>query len=407
MRRCRIGFVAAACLALAGLLGSHPQPGLAQTEVEFSDVSTAVDFGQSVTFQAAVDTEVEIQEAYLTLQPQGLNSLVFPVEVGAANQLAYRLDLASTPLRPFSRVHYSFRLLLNDGSNAESAPAVFDYTDTRFDWQVLRDDSFEVYWYDQDLTFGQLVLNTAQTGLKSIQNIIPVQLDESVRIYVYSTSADLKGALPNSQSWIAGQSAPDLGVVLVSIPAGPEEPLELERQVPHELMHVMLYRQAGEQTANLPAWLLEGLASAAEIYPNPEYTSTLEKAAAEDQLIPLENLCGAFPTDASDAFLAYAESASFVRYPHRSYGSSAMRWLVEQYQNGLGCSEGIQTALGASLSELEYHWKQQDLRIDPQSLIFRNLLPYLLLFLVLFGAAALTIVITSQRTSRKQRYSGP
>jgi hypothetical protein len=82
-----------------------------------------------------------------------------------------------------------------------------------------------------------------------------------------------------------------------------------------------------------------------------------------------------------------------------------MRGLVEQYQNGLGCSEGIQTALGSSLTELEYRWKQQELRLNPESLIFRNLLPYLLLFLVLFGATAVTIVMAGQRRNRPEQIS--
>ena len=105
----------------------------------------------------------------------------------------------------------------------------------------------------------------------------PVQLDQTVRIYVYNTANDLKGALPGTQSWIAGQSAPDLGVILLSIPIGPEDQLELERQLPHELMHVLLYRLLGEKTANLPAWLVEGLASISEIYPNPEYAAALDE----------------------------------------------------------------------------------------------------------------------------------
>ncbi len=392
-------------LALIGLLAGQPSVVAAQTPVDFQDVPAVVEFGKKVTFQAFVDPQSTIQEAFISIQPQGIEPIILPVTVSAKNKISYQLDLTQTELRPFSRVTYFYRVLLDNGVSFSSPDYVFDYTDSRFTWEKVTHAPFEIYSYGHDLAFGELTQNTAQVGLDSIQNILPAQLDQTVRIYVYNTANDLKGALPGIQPWIAGQSAPDLGVILLSIPVGPEEKLELERQLPHELMHVMVYRLVGGKTANLPAWLVEGLASIAEIYPNPEYASALEKSAAEDKLIPIENLCISFPRDASGAFIAYAESASFMRYLHRTYGASAIRWLVEQYQNGMGCSEGIQTALGSSLTQLEYKWKEEELHLNPESLIFRNLLPYLLLFLVLFGAAALTIILSAQRISRPKQFN--
>ena len=68
---------------------------------------------------------------------------------------------------------------------------------------------------------------------------------------------------------MAGHAAPDLGVVLISIPAGPDEGLEMQRQIPHELMHLAQYEVIGENFTNQPYWLIEGMASEAELYPNP------------------------------------------------------------------------------------------------------------------------------------------
>jgi hypothetical protein len=371
----------------------------AQSAVEFQNVNAVVEFGQRVTFQAVISPETTVQEAFLSIQPQGVESMILPVSVSENNEISYQMELVNSSFRPFSLVHYSFRLLLADGASVSSAEYSFEYTDQRFNWQSAGSELFNVYWYDRDLAFGQTALNVAQMGLQSIQNLLPVPSNQAVRIYIYNTANDLKGALPQSQPWIAGQSAPDLGVILLSIPIGPEDELELQRQLPHELMHVMLYRLVGEQTENLPAWLVEGLASIAEIYPNPDYANVLAKSASEDRLIPLESLCPALPRDASGAFLAYAESASFVRFLHRTYGATAIRGLVDQYKNGLGCSEGVLTGMGSSLTQLEYRWKEQELHLNAEGLIFRNLLPYLLLFLVLFGAAAVTIIVTSRRTS--------
>nr|HMN62415.1 peptidase MA family metallohydrolase [Anaerolinea sp.] len=268
-------------LVCIALLAGRPAPALAQAGVEFKDVAAFVEFGKTVTFQAVIASETPVQEAVLTIHPQGLEAVIQPVTLNAQNEIVYQLDLVNNPLRPFSRVKYTFRLLLANGNSVDSPNYTFDYTDTRFTWQSLSNDQFEIFWYDREIALGQRALNSAQLGLQSIQNILPVSLEQSVRVYIYNTANDFKGALPGSQPWIAGQSAPDLGVILLTIPVGPEEQLQLERQLPHELMHVVLYQLAGEKTANLPAWLVEGLASTAEIYPNPDYASTLNTSAAE------------------------------------------------------------------------------------------------------------------------------
>ncbi len=390
----------AALLLSMVLLAILPASALGQAGVNFQNVAAFVDFGKSVTFQAVVTSDTPVLEAVLTIKPQGVDPFLVPVSLDEIGAIVYTLDTQQTPLRAFTPVEYTYQLRLANGSNVTSPTYTFDYIDTRFAWLTLDSEAFEVNWYDREIAFGQLVMNTAVAGLDAVTNLLPVQQKQTIRIYVYNNAADLKAALSLKQSWVAGQSSPDLGVILLPIPDGDEARLELERKLPHELMHVMLFQLIGSKYINLPVWLVEGLASMAELYPNAEYTSVLNQTAAEDKLLPMESLCSHFPSDASGAFLAYAESASFVRYLHTTYGSSALRWLAEQYQNGLGCSEGLETALGSSLTQLEYRWKQNELRIDPESLIFRNLLPYLLIFGLLFGAAAAAIIISGRGTRR-------
>jgi hypothetical protein len=390
-----------ACLAILVFICmiAFAEPGLAsaQTDVEFTNVAAFVEFGKTVTFQAVIASEIDVQAVFLTINPLGSEPLLVPVVMDETGGIIYQMDTVQNPLRAFTPVTYTYTLQLANGNSVTSPEYNFDYTDSRFAWLTLDSEPFEVNWYDRDIAFGSLIMTTAVSGLDSATNLLPLKPNQTIRVYVYNSPADMRAALSVNQPWVAGQSSPDLGVIVLSIPDGPEERLELERQLPHELMHVLLYQLIGDQYINLPAWLVEGLASVAELYPNPEYTRVLTQAAAEDKLFEIEHLCSRFPNDASGAFLAYAESASFVRFLHTTYGSSALRWLVEQYQNGLGCKEGLETALGSSITQLEYRWKQEELRLDPESLIFRNLLPYLLIFGVVFGAAAVTIVVANRR----------
>ena len=343
----RAGLVILVCICLISFVS--PAPAAAQAEVEFTNVAAFVEFGKSVTFQAVIASEIQVSEAILTINPQGSAPLHIPVVVDETGGIVYQMDTSQNSLRAFTPVNYTYTLQLANGSSITSPEYNFQYTDSRFAWLSLDSQPFEVNWYDRDIAFGSLIMTTAVSGLDAATNILPLKANDVIRVYVYSSPADMKAALSVNQPWVAGQSSPDLGVIVLSIPNGPEESLELERQLPHEMMHVLLYQLIGDKYINLPVWLVEGLASLTELYPNAEYTSVLSQTAAEDKLIGIESLCSRFPNDASGAYLAYAESASFVRFLHTTYGSSALRLLVEQYQNGLGCEEGMETALGSRL----------------------------------------------------------
>lgn len=387
-------------LLILGLSPATHRAVHAQAETPFTEVSTLIDFGNSITFQASLQLNAVPQEAYLILQPEGQEAETIPLPPGDGKTILYTLALNQHPLRAFSQVSYSYRLRLSDGNIINSPSFHFEYTDTRFQWVQLENPPFQIFWYDRNLAFGQLVANTAQAGFQSSNNLLPLQVKQKIRIYIYNSPADIKATRTGIQPWVTGQAAPDLGVILLTIPKGPEEQLELERQLPHELMHILIYQLVGEKISNLPVWLIEGLASNAEPYANPEYERVLIKSAEEGKLIPIEALCSGFPQDASSAFLAYAESASFVRFLYRTYGSSALRWLIERYNNGVGCSEGIETALNKPFSQLEYRWKQEELRLNPDHLIFQNLLPFILLVGILFSAVSVTILASSKRFHR-------
>ncbi len=170
---------------------------------------------------------------------------------------------------------------------------------------------------------------------------------------------------------------------MVTISPGPEQRMEMERQIPHEIMHLVESQAAGDAYSSLPTWLTEGVASLAEIYPNPDFQRSLSKAAESDTLIPLNLLCNGFSHEASSAFLSYAESISFVRFLSERFGSSGLQTLIKKYQDGLGCSEGLQAAYGQSLDQLDAQWKEEVLGINAQVLAWKNLSPYLLLSLLL------------------------
>jgi len=367
-------------ILIFNLFGINFQASSVQYEVR--DVVAFYTYGQNVTFQARINPPTGVEAVDLMIQPEGQTTRIEPVSWTKSGEILFDYDLVAHPLRPFGRTYYWFRLV-TDGGEITTPSYWFDYVDNRFTWQTLTNEYFEIQWQGEDRTFGQQVQNIATTALDSAQKVLPIAPPLPLKIFIYANAEDLQSALPGiAETWAAGHASPDLKVILLSIAEGPERSLELERQLPHEIMHILEYELVGSQYGNVPVWLREGIASIAELYPNADYARVLENAQQKDSLIAMENLCSAFPRDAGSAFLAYAQSTSFVRYIYQTYGSTALVNLLRQYQLGLGCKEGVQTGLGISLSELENDWRVDSLSVSPVAKAMKSLSPYLFVALL-------------------------
>jgi hypothetical protein len=353
-------------------------------QADITDLGVTYVFGDNLSFKARVFTIDPIQDVFLFIQPEGLDSMTEKMSLSAQGDLAYLFDLHQKPLPPFSKISYWYRVVFADGSQEESGKKVFTYEDNHFTWQKLEQDGFQVSWVTGDLAFGQTALNTAKAGLESAHKYLPGDPPSPLRVFIYPNSEDLQAALQASQvTWIAGHANPKLGIIMVTISPGLEQRMEMERQIPHEIMHMVESQTAGDGYTRLPTWLTEGTASLAEIYPNPDFQRSLAKAAESGTLIPLNLLCNGFSHEASSAFLSYAESASFVRFLSERFGSTGLQTLIKKYQDGLSCSEGVQAAFGQSFEQLDERWKQEVLGINAQVVAWKNLSPYLLLSLLL------------------------
>jgi len=392
-------------LVFTGWLGYLPLQR-AQSSFEFKNVQVINQFGEWIEFKAKLDVQPPqtISKAYLFIQPEKQNILLEEVNYTDTGEIDFRYDLTQANIRPFSHLDYWFRIYLSNGQEVISSKFSYTYTDNRFNWQQMETPSFQVGWYQGDLEFGQMIMNVAQNGLQSAQTYIPANPEKPIRIFVYSSASDLQTAIQLSgDSWVAGHASPDLGIILVSIPPGPEARLEMERQIPHELMHILQYSLMGESYSQMPVWLLEGLASLAEMYPNPEYQRSLKTAVETETLFGIASLCSSFPPESSGTFLAYAESASFVRFLHQKFGTSGIYGLINAYKDGVGCEEGFEIAFNAPLSQLEHRWQQEALGVDAEWLVLENLSPYLLLLLLITIVPMTTIIL---RKSIPQKESG-
>lgn len=390
-----------------GLAFFGAQSARAQGGVTVSDLNITHLFGEEIAIQATLQSELEIDTVQIIIEAQdGTIVAADYLEVGTDGTLQYSLDLVERPVRAFSTLEIWYEIELASGGSFSTEHTQFLYDDNRFDWQGFQNQEFSIAWYQPDPSLGQTIYNTALQGMDRIHSQLTTPDPEDISIYAYSNVVDMQETLMftgGSNFWIAGHAASDLGVIVVSLPPGPEQTLEIKRQIPHELVHILLYRRMGASYPNLPRWFNEGLASTAELFPNPDYQLLLDKAYERGSLIPLSDLCASFPTDAASFQLSYAEAYAFTNYLLETYGKDKIDGLVQAYTRGLSCDQGIQEVFQMPLSRLESEWRQAMFNENQFLNKWLDNLPLVLVFGVVFITPLGFVVLnaTHRRSPRK------
>ncbi len=366
-------FILVAVYALGSAKQVQGQGGIA-----LENVGAVYQFGEQVIFSATVRTSSSIQSASIVIFDEGFGvTRVQPVAINADGTTQFIFDARQNALRPFTFLRWHYEFTYDGGSFFQSETFSLRYDDNRFAWQRLESNGLRVFWLQGDSAFAQNALNAALAGVRAINEIFPVDLNQPIDIFIYPSQNDL--VFLGTDSWTAGHANPALGVVLVTIETGLDQSLQMEQRIPHELMHVLTYRHIGAGYQNMPAWLREGLATSVEINPTIEYDRALLDASARGTLIPLLDLCASFPPQPDSAFLAYAESRSFTVYLRNTYGSSKLLELARAYADGVTCDRGVELAYGTSFAQLESNWRQSALGQNVWGAALQNLLPYLIL----------------------------
>ncbi|MBI5565860.1 MAG: hypothetical protein HY870_13275, partial [Chloroflexi bacterium] len=214
---------------------------------------------------------------------------------------------------------------------------------------------------------------------------------------IYATLDDLRSAVELAgHEWLGGQARPQLGVVLIAVPPGPEADLQLRRDLPHELTHLMMYLAAFPRYDAVPAWLDEGLATLNEAEPNPAQAVALQTALGAGQVSSLETLCGTLPTDATAAFVGYAQSRGVVQQIVDAYGSTGIQALLAAYRDGASCAGGVERGLNTTLTGLDLQWRAALSPDSGATTLAKGLGPWLLIL------AAVSVPLIVMLAGRKK-----
>ncbi len=324
-------------------------------------------FAQQITFTLEAASDAEIIQVYLFFHATGdertetVDLAIEEPEHDLTYVITHVHDLRNFPLPPFATVAFWWQIEDAAGNKLTTDPQQFEYADNRFQWEQLGVEGITVHWIEGqgNPAFGQAALDVARVSVEEINVELRAPMPESIDMYIYDTQQNLDAAMVlTGRNWAGGQARPELGVLVVAIPHEQGHTSRMNRYIPHEITHLLVYQAVTPASYRyIPEWLDEGLATANERLPEPDYDLALKEAREGGRLIPLEDLCVPFSPDRYIAFLAYAQSGSLVEFIREQYGADGIRTLLAAYANGAGCAGGVEEVLHVSLSGLETAWR--------------------------------------------------
>jgi hypothetical protein len=358
--------LAAVVLALVGALSLNiglaraSQARPASSTISILSQTQSFRYPSSMTFTLqASDSTGSISSAHLIIEvpPEQMHhDITVPVnQPGSQVTLNYTYDASNDYLPPFTPITYHW--VLGDGNQQNmltGASKQFDFEDTRFTWSHLSQSDITVYWYKLGTTFGQNLLNTAVSEATSIEQDLQGTLTTPIRVFAYQSNEDLRGGLPpNTPDWAGGVALIELHQALIVV--GDTQGQPLQRDLPHELTHLIFHEIAGPGCGGCPLWFDEGMAVYHQLYHEPDMQALFDQTVRNNRLLPFATLTQRFPSDSTLAELAYAQSWNFIKYLYQQFGEPKVAKLVNSLPE-IAFDRAFSATFGSDVAHVESQW---------------------------------------------------
>jgi len=337
-------------------------------------LATPVDakFPEALTFNLEARSAVDIDSIILQykidkISHAALVSEARPEFVPAPEvKVAWTWDLRKeVRLPPGADIEYRWLMEDTTGERHETDWNTVRFDDDLYLWQSLTGDNLSLFWYSGDQVFSQELMEAAQEALDRLATGIGAYLERPIRIYIYASYNDLRGAMVYSQEWTGGVAFTEYGIVAIGIA---EDNLAWgKRAVAHELAHLVTFQMTFNPYGDLPGWLDEGLSMYTEGTLGVGEQALLDQAVSDDNLVSVRSLSGSFPARGEEVSLYYAESYSLVDFLIREYGKEQMQQLLSVFKEGRAYDSALLEAYGFDTDGLDTLWRQS-LELGPRPL---------------------------------------
>jgi hypothetical protein len=355
-----------ALITSALLLLLIPSLVAAGDDIAVIDSGVEVNFPNQAVFTIEAESSTDIMDVRLYYQVDRMNYAEVVSEGWAdfspANEIEanWVWSMTNASLPPGAEVTYWWMIEDADGNRFETSPEIMHFNDDRYLWQSLTSTvpqvgELNLFWYEGSDSFARELMDVCEEGLVRLTQDIGTYPGKPIKIYIYASTDDLKGAMIFPQEWTGGVAFTAFGIIAIGIP-----PSNLDwgkRALVHELTHLVVHQATFSPYGQLPLWLDEGLAMYNEGELDPVYRSSLEEAISEDELISVRSLCSPFSAYSEKALLSYAQSYSLVEYLLNNYGQDSMLDLLAILKQGSTYDEALNEVYGFDIDGLDACWR--------------------------------------------------
>lgn len=219
---------------------------------------------------------------------------------------------------------------------------------------VMRLGLFVVHYDPADPFLARLAAETASDELARIADELgyAIEPEPPFDLYVYRSHRDFieAGGLAKRKYTVGTARASDQSIAVDASGAF----VVLREVLAHEIAHVVTFRILGHHAARLPLWFNEGMAKHYSGAASASDDALVAQAAAGGTLMPLRVLENDFPEKRES--LAYAQSASAVRFMIRTSGASSPRVVLAELARGRSFDQAMVQATGLTSRQFSDEW---------------------------------------------------
>jgi hypothetical protein len=229
-----------------------------------------------------------------------------------------------------------------------------------FDFQVLRTQNFDVYYYPQERAAAVDAARMVERSYARLSRILQHEFRERKPLIVYASHTDFQqtNALPSTIDEGTGGVTESLKSRMILPFTGSYA--DFDHVLTHELVHGFQYdvifrrgvlNDASPFVARLPLWFMEGMAEYLSIGRIDAHTvSWLRDAVLNGYLRSIEEM------SQRDDYLSYRFGQSLWAYVGSKWGDEVVGILLQKAPR-IGIDRAFSTTLGLSLEELNHEWQ--------------------------------------------------
>jgi hypothetical protein len=335
----------------------------AQAAAQVSDNAATLDFPNTITFSATLQSSAQISSIVLeygTRQSTCGEVIAkgFPeFSPGTRVQVEWTWDMRQAgSLPPGATIWWRWRFVDEAGKETSSEEQTVTWLDEYNDWQTIDGGLLRLHWYGSNEKTAQAILQAGLDGLEFNERESGLKADSPIDLYMYPNYVDMRDAILYEPSWTGGMAFPEHNVVIMGLS---ESDNRWDRtMVVHELTHVLVGDLTFSCLTIMPTWLNEGLAVYSEGELDPGSADQLEQAIRDDALISVRSLSAGFSEIPDKAYLSYSQSYSIVKFLIETHGQEKMTALLNTLKQGVGVDEALLEVYGFDVEGLEDAWRE-------------------------------------------------